>query len=353
MSCANRSSNRSVAWVSLRKSMSDRVVFETREGIFKKLFFIKLNRVSERFWAVIQFHICFICPILHTRPYGNAVVQSCPNQEDMIQKTMSRNSCQYIITNPSWFKLSRRAIFWLSPVRLAAERPHSFHSFSIRQVLYAAIPLPVVWFFLKDWIQIGPLVFLTHPQSSSSVGFCKDGKIGITQPRRVAAITVAQRVSQEMQCTLGREVGYQVRFDDCTSQVRGRGESIPAQKVMYLFRMFYNFDMCLCLCTRTQWWSTWQMAACSGRSWLIRCCLSTELLFWMKSMNAASTQWVNIDMTLTHCLSYIWFIHHGFQCINARLFTTGIPNSPWCFNVRAPRDLCWPLASLVLKHLEC
>uniref|UniRef100_A0A8K9X255 RNA helicase n=1 Tax=Oncorhynchus mykiss TaxID=8022 RepID=A0A8K9X255_ONCMY len=43
-------------------------------------------------------------------------------------------------------------------------------------------------------------------------------RIGITQPRRVAAITVAQRVSQEMHCSLGREVGYQVRFDDCTTQ---------------------------------------------------------------------------------------------------------------------------------------
>ena len=56
---------------------------------------------------------------------------------------------------------------------------------------------------------------------SSCAGLCKDGEIGITQPRRVAAITVAQRVAQEMRCTLGREVGYQVRFDDCTSQVRG------------------------------------------------------------------------------------------------------------------------------------
>uniref|UniRef100_A0A8C4EA30 RNA helicase n=1 Tax=Dicentrarchus labrax TaxID=13489 RepID=A0A8C4EA30_DICLA len=56
------------------------------------------------------------------------------------------------------------------------------------------------------------------PQYLYEAGVCKDGKIGITQPRRVAAITVAQRVAQEMQCTLGREVGYQVRFDDCTSQ---------------------------------------------------------------------------------------------------------------------------------------
>lgn len=38
-------------------------------------------------------------------------------------------------------------------------------------------------------------------------------------PRRLAAITVAQRVAQEMHCVLGKEVGYQVRFDDYTSQV--------------------------------------------------------------------------------------------------------------------------------------
>ncbi|KAM4743184.1 putative ATP-dependent RNA helicase DHX40 [Anableps anableps] len=56
------------------------------------------------------------------------------------------------------------------------------------------------------------------PQYLHQAGFCKDGKIGVTQPRRVAAITVAQRVAQEMKCSLGREVGYQVRFDDFTSQ---------------------------------------------------------------------------------------------------------------------------------------
>ncbi|XP_072547342.1 probable ATP-dependent RNA helicase DHX40 isoform X3 [Salminus brasiliensis] len=56
------------------------------------------------------------------------------------------------------------------------------------------------------------------PQYLCQAGFCRDGKIGVTQPRRVAAITVAQRVSQEMGVRLGLEVGYQVRFDDCTSK---------------------------------------------------------------------------------------------------------------------------------------
>ncbi|KAI4905188.1 hypothetical protein NFI96_013904 [Prochilodus magdalenae] len=56
------------------------------------------------------------------------------------------------------------------------------------------------------------------PQYLYQAGLCRDGKIVVTQPRRVAAITVAQRVCQEMGVRLGQEVGYQVRFDDCTSK---------------------------------------------------------------------------------------------------------------------------------------
>ena len=37
--------------------------------------------------------------------------------------------------------------------------------------------------------------------------------IAITQPRRVAAISLAKRVAQEYGCDLGEEVGYSVRFD--------------------------------------------------------------------------------------------------------------------------------------------
>ena len=44
-----------------------------------------------------------------------------------------------------------------------------------------------------------------------------DGIIGITQPRRVAAITVAKRVAEERGTELGDEVGYSVRFDECTT----------------------------------------------------------------------------------------------------------------------------------------
>jgi pre-mRNA-splicing factor ATP-dependent RNA helicase DHX38/PRP16 len=48
-------------------------------------------------------------------------------------------------------------------------------------------------------------------------GYSKFGMIGCTQPRRVAAMSVAKRVSEEMDVELGALVGYSIRFEDCTS----------------------------------------------------------------------------------------------------------------------------------------
>ncbi|XP_058452178.1 pre-mRNA-splicing factor ATP-dependent RNA helicase DHX16 [Malaya genurostris] len=57
------------------------------------------------------------------------------------------------------------------------------------------------------------------PQYLFEAGFTNDGKkIGCTQPRRVAAMSVAARVAQEMNVKLGNEVGYSIRFEDCTSE---------------------------------------------------------------------------------------------------------------------------------------
>ncbi|XP_043338401.1 probable ATP-dependent RNA helicase DHX40 isoform X3 [Cervus canadensis] len=56
------------------------------------------------------------------------------------------------------------------------------------------------------------------PKYLYEAGFSQHGMIGVTQPRKVAAISVAQRVAEEMKCTLGSKVGYQVRFDDCSSK---------------------------------------------------------------------------------------------------------------------------------------
>lgn len=55
------------------------------------------------------------------------------------------------------------------------------------------------------------------PQFLHEAGMTKSGMVGVTQPRRVAAMTVAKRVAQEMGTTLGEAVGYTIRFEDITS----------------------------------------------------------------------------------------------------------------------------------------
>lgn len=54
-------------------------------------------------------------------------------------------------------------------------------------------------------------------QYLAEAGYANHGIIGCTQPRRVAAVSVAKRVAEEVGCTLGQEVGYAIRFEDCTS----------------------------------------------------------------------------------------------------------------------------------------
>ena len=55
-------------------------------------------------------------------------------------------------------------------------------------------------------------------QYLAEAGFATHGIVGCTQPRRVAAMSVAKRVAEEVGCVLGEEVGYSIRFEDCTSQ---------------------------------------------------------------------------------------------------------------------------------------
>lgn len=61
------------------------------------------------------------------------------------------------------------------------------------------------------------------PQYLYEEGYTKSAKsgsplkVGCTQPRRVAATSVATRVAEEVGCVLGEEVGYSIRFEDITS----------------------------------------------------------------------------------------------------------------------------------------
>mgnify|MGYP006093157427 FL=1 len=55
------------------------------------------------------------------------------------------------------------------------------------------------------------------PQLVLARGLLRDGIMAVTQPRRVAATSVAKRVAVERGSRVGGEIGYTVRFDDATS----------------------------------------------------------------------------------------------------------------------------------------
>ena len=56
------------------------------------------------------------------------------------------------------------------------------------------------------------------PKICLNLGRGRAQRIGHTQPRRIAARTVAQRIADELNTSLGDLVGYQIRFNDAVSE---------------------------------------------------------------------------------------------------------------------------------------
>ena len=61
------------------------------------------------------------------------------------------------------------------------------------------------------------------PQFLYEACYCHEGSkhpglVGVTQPRRVAAVSMARRVAEELNttCSTSGEVGYQIRYDSHT-----------------------------------------------------------------------------------------------------------------------------------------
>ena len=80
---------------------------------------------------------------------------------------------------------------------------------------------------IKKLIQDHPVVILCGetgsgkttqlPKICLELGYGIYGAIGHTQPRRIAARSVCNRIAEELSCEVGQQVGYKVRFDDQSS----------------------------------------------------------------------------------------------------------------------------------------
>lgn len=58
-------------------------------------------------------------------------------------------------------------------------------------------------------------------------------KIGVAEPRRFCATTLARRVAEEQGCKIGSMVGYCIRYDDC------HDPKLTKIKVCILFHLKY------------------------------------------------------------------------------------------------------------------
>ncbi|KAG5236490.1 pre-mRNA-splicing factor ATP-dependent RNA helicase [Salix suchowensis] len=73
-------------------------------------------------------------------------------------------------------------------------------------------------------------------------GYTKSGIVAVTQPRRVAAVSVARRVAQELGVTLGEEVGYAIRFEDRTSDLTRSSNGAQSYYIyIYLISSFVMY----------------------------------------------------------------------------------------------------------------
>ncbi|XWS34600.1 hypothetical protein CRYUN_Cryun21dG0052300 [Craigia yunnanensis] len=90
--------------------------------------------------------------------------------------------------------------------------------------------LPIVQFEKKiiETVEQNPVVVIIGETGSGKStqlsqilhrkGYTDSGILAVTQPRRVAAVSVSRRVAQELGVRLGEEVGYAIRFEDRTSE---------------------------------------------------------------------------------------------------------------------------------------
>ncbi|XP_026191219.1 ATP-dependent RNA helicase DHX8 [Cyclospora cayetanensis] len=118
---------------------------------------------------------------------------------------------------PEWKKLylGKNVSFGIKSTLSIAEQRRSLPIFKLKDQLLKAITENQVLVVIGE-TGSGKTTQMT--QYMAEAGFVSPGRlIGCTQPRRVAAMSVAKRVAEEFGCRLGQEVGYSIRFEDCTS----------------------------------------------------------------------------------------------------------------------------------------
>lgn len=127
----------------------------------------------------------------------------------------SKTDIEAEINTPSWTKSQARATYGKRTTLSIKDQRESLPVFAMRSDIVQAVRDNQ---FLVIVGETGSGKTTQIVQYLAEEGLNKGGKlIGCTQPRRVAAVSVATRVAEEVGCKVGQEVGYFIRFEDVTS----------------------------------------------------------------------------------------------------------------------------------------
>ncbi|WVQ84120.1 hypothetical protein IAT38_006265 [Cryptococcus sp. DSM 104549] len=129
---------------------------------------------------------------------------------------------QKAVQTPAW-KAANKVVSYGKITSLSIqEQRRSLPIYKLRDQLVSAIRDNQILVVVGD---TGSGKTTQMAQYLAEEGFLERGRLGCTQPRKVAAVSVAKRVSEEVGCRLGAEVGYTIRFEDMTS---------PETKIKYM-----------------------------------------------------------------------------------------------------------------------
>mmetsp|Transcript_75942 Transcript_75942/g.222601 ORF Transcript_75942/g.222601 Transcript_75942/m.222601 type:complete len:953 (-) Transcript_75942:47-2905(-) len=136
-----------------------------------------------------------------------------PGERTIAQALRGLGQSQYEL--PEWKKLyiGKSVSFGQKSTRPIKEQREGLPIFKLRNELLQAIHDNQVLIVIGE-TGSGKTTQIT--QYLAEAGYTSRGMIGCTQPRRVAAMSVAKRVAEEFGCRLGQEVGYAIRFEDQT-----------------------------------------------------------------------------------------------------------------------------------------
>ncbi|CAL5229034.1 g12281 [Coccomyxa viridis] len=147
-----------------------------------------------------------------SRPWEDPLPE--PGERHLAQELRGIGLAGYEVPEWKTKAMGKAPTFGYSDVRPIKEQRESLPVFKLRDQLIQAVNDHQVLVVIGE-TGSGKTTQMT--QYLAEAGYTSRGKIGCTQPRRVAAMSVAKRVAEEVGCRLGEEVGYAIRFEDCTS----------------------------------------------------------------------------------------------------------------------------------------